>query len=152
MGRGAVRESIVWELVPHSVTDPSHCGKRIRDDPVSDTCVTVIDVDLDTKTSSGERCMWATHCKESVHSKGNSRAAFLGFEQRVFFLGQGGGQLLQMPSTEFQSEQGTRHLLLAQIPTMLNLGIIWSGLILSSSTWRVKLHLLQFSDYFVNVL
>lgn len=38
--------------------DPSHCRKRIGDDPVSGTCcVTVIDVDLDTKTSCGERCV-----------------------------------------------------------------------------------------------
>jgi len=71
--------------------DPSHCAKRIRDDPVSDACVTKIDVELDTKTSYGECCVWATHCKESVHSKGNNRAAALGFERRALFPGQGGG-------------------------------------------------------------
>lgn len=90
--------------------DPSHCGERVGGHPVSGTCcVTVIEVDPDTKTSSNECCVWATHCKESAHSKGNNRAAFPGFQWREFFLGQGGGQLLWMSSVGFQCEQGTNN-------------------------------------------
>lgn len=55
------------------------------------TCVTVADAHLNTETSSGEGCVWATPCKGSVHSQGNNEAAPLGFKQRLLFLGQGGG-------------------------------------------------------------
>lgn len=71
--------------------DPSPYGKSIAASPVGGTCVTVADGHLNSETSSGESSMWAILCKESVHSQGNNGAALLNFEQRCFFLGQGGG-------------------------------------------------------------